>query len=181
MRTYDDDWVEKCARMAIFFRSSNDDQEAKGGKGKTGRRIELDKYKSYVEIAVSITISKLSIGEGLRPALILNLRPLPHLISPPDAQELAILECIDGDVESDVPSTADELKSADFGKLDAGLDRTRLCQGRLLPPADLFEEMSETKRRFFGRPDRQETRCVVVPDLDGPGPPRLESRPTLRH
>jgi hypothetical protein len=91
--------------------------------------------------------------------------PIPHLGSPPDAQELAILECIDGDVELDMPSPAREMKAADFGKLDAGLDKPRRGQGRLLPLADLLEEVPKTKSCFFRRAERQETRCAVVPDL----------------
>jgi hypothetical protein len=68
----------------------------------------------------------------------------------PYPQEFAILAGVDGDVESDVPTPAGELKAANFGDLDARLDRARLRHGSLLPPADLLEEMPETQLGFFG-------------------------------
>lgn len=47
-----------------------------------------------------------------------------------------------------------------ISELNAWLNRIWRGQGSLLPPADLFEEMAETKRGFFGRAERITLRRV---------------------
>src|SRR5438128_11199977 len=90
--------------------------------------------------------------------------PVPRLSISPHFQQLAELAAVNGHIEMDNPTAADQSKTPHFGLLHIGIKNRRPGNRGLLPAARFIEKMRESMPGFPDRAEWQHAGRPIVPN-----------------